>query len=402
MPEAVFEDMKRYIGFGPRDAIHLRELAPHAAPHLPAVVDRFYREILGHPDTRGIMMAEPERLTRLRRQFTEWLRTLFCGTYDLDYCRRRSEIGRTHVRVGLPQHFMFAAMEVVWQELETALSRSGAADMAARLASLHKLLLLETAIMLESYKERYSERVRQVERRTMEERLTKSEHLAHIGQLAASLAHEIKNPLAGISGAIQVIRDGLPPGDAKAPILEEVLRQINRLDRTVKDLLEYARPKLPQFQACDLGAVVTRVLTVLRGEPEGKRVRIEHLCPAPLPPIEADERQIEQLLLNLAQNAVQASKERGLVRVVTAEHGAYVRLSVEDQGGGMNEETRRRAFEPFFTTKARGTGLGLSICQKIVDAHGGEIMIQSAVGQGTTVIVDLPRQPPVKQEPRSP
>jgi len=283
--------------------------------------------------------------------------------------------------------------------LERGVRQSGLEDGTAKLVSLHKLLTLDIVQMIESYQRTYSEEVRQVEREIMQERLTEAEHLAQIGQLAASLAHEIKNPLAGISGAIQVIRDAMDRKDAHRPILDEVLRQVARLDGTVKDLLVYARPKPPRFRKCQLDTLLARALPILREQPEMQRVRFEHVNSQPLPAIDADENQLEQLLTNLLLNAAHSSPDNGLVRLTTMAFPDGVRLTVEDRGHGMDEEVRRRALEPFFTRKARGTGLGLPICRKIVETHGGEISIQSEVGRGTVVQVDLPCQAPTPRGP---
>jgi signal transduction histidine kinase len=299
-----------------------------------------------------------------------------------------------HVQVGLPQHFMVAAMEVVWQALERAVREQPARVRAARAGSLHKLLMLELAVMLGSYQDSYAGQVRQVERDAMQARLREAEKLAEVGQLAASLAHEIKNPLAGISGAIQVIRAGLRQSDPHWPVLGEVLRQITRLDRTVKDLLVYARPKPPRYQRCELRRAIERVLTLLRKEPEFERVRFEYRVGRELPEIAADENQLEQVVMNLLLNAAQASAPDGLVRLVASAQDARVELVVSDRGCGMNPEVLRRALEPFYTTKARGTGLGLPICQKIVEAHGGRLAIRSAPGEGTEVTVELLVRPP--------
>jgi len=391
--EAAFKDMKNYIAFGTRDADNVRTLGAHVRPHLPAIVARFFREVQRHPRTRGVLRGGPEQVHRLREALTKWLESLFCGKYDVEYCRQHAQIGRVHARAGLPQHFMFTAMEVVWQELGQVVRDADPPDADTKLRSLHKLLTLETGIMLESYRESYAAEIRQFERNAVRERLTQAEQLAQIGHLAASLAHEIKNPLAGISGAIQVIRDGMDLEDQWRPILEEVLRQVNRLDGTVKDLLVYARPKPPRFQRCKLNRLIERVLTVLSRERDLQRVRLEYVNSRQLP-LYADEAQIEQLVMNLLHNAAHASPDGGLVRVLTTSNADGFRLVVEDQGHGMDQETWQRAFEPFFTTKARGTGLGLPICRKIVEAHGGTISIRSAVGQGTTVTVRLPRYPP--------
>lgn len=401
-----FEELKSYVGFDEQDAANLRLLGTQVEALVPPALDRFYREILRHPGTRAILSEGPAQVARLRQTLADWLRGLFCGTYDDDYYAARARIGRVHVRVGLPQHYMFAAMQVLWEELERAIRRLRPADASVPLASLHKLLMLELGIMLESYKESYSQQIRHVEREAVHERLSEAEQLARIGQLAASLAHEIKNPLAGISGAIQVIRDSMKRDESHRPILDEVLRQVGRLDGTVKDLLVYARPKPPRFRQCNLEQWLARVLPMLRTQPEIQRVHFEYANSQRLPAVEVDENQLEQLLTNLLLNAAQASPSGGLVRLMTTAQPDGVRLTVEDRGHGMDAEVCRRAMEPFFTTKAKGTGLGLPICRKIVEMHGGQIAIRSQVGKGTEVTVDLPLQPPasgggVDDDPRS-
>lgn len=389
MSEAIFDELKRYVGFGDDDATIIQSLLPVVESRLGGVVDRFYETILRHPGARAVF-GDVAQVRRLRVSLLEWLKTLFIGPYDGIYYRKRSEIGRVHVRVGLPQHYMFGAMEIVWQSLKEIIYGSGIPDARLRLASLHKLLSLELGIMLEAYKDSYSEEIRRIERDSMHERLTRAEHLAEIGQLAASLAHEIKNPLAGISGAIQVLRDGLAKGDSRRSVLDEVLRHIARLDNTVKDLLVYARPRPPQVRECELHRVVERVLTLMREAPDARRVTIEYSGERHYPLIAADENLLEDLLLNLLQNAIQASPEGGRVVVAARVADGMAELSVEDHGHGMDEEVQRRALEPFFTTKARGTGLGLSICQQIAAAHGGALTIRSAPGCGTTVVMRIP------------
>lgn len=392
MAECDYQELKGNTGFDDQDVANLRALREDIETLLPPTVERLCEEVLRHAEVQAVLADGPQQLVRLRQALSDWLRTLFCGSYGADYWAQRRQIGRAHVRAGWPQHYLCTAMQLVWTELESGVRRLGSADAAARLASLHKLLMIELAVILESYHESWSEHIRQAEREAVQERLTEAEHLAKIGQLAASLAHEIKNPLAGISGAIQVIRDAMKSNAPHRPILDEILRQINRLDGTVKDLLVYARPKPPRFRKCSVEQVVARALTVLREEPELQRVCLEYVNSHTLPAIEADEIQLEQLLTNLLLNAAQASPDDGLVRLTTAAQPDAVRLTVEDHGKGMDPEVYHRAMEPFFTTKAKGTGLGLPICRKIAETHGGKITVRSAVGQGTKVIVDLPRQ----------
>lgn len=389
MAEGVFSELKRYVGFEERDAENIRRLGDIIRPLIPDIVARFYGVLLKHPGAARVFSG-PEQIERLRLKLSDWLDTLFCGKYDDAYCRQRAEIGRTHVRVGLAQHYMFGAMEVIRQELHAGVLAAGLPNGADALDSLNKLLALETAVMLETFQIAHAEQLRALERVALGERLSRAERLAEIGQLAASLAHEIKNPLAGISGAVQVIRDATPSDDQHHPILAEILRQIDRLDGTVEDLLVYARPKVPQMRSCDMGDVVTRTVELLRKQPLAAGIQLEVECDARLPAVDLDPDQIEQVLINVILNAVQASSKGDVVRMTAQADSATIELIVRDQGHGMSESVRRKAFEPFFTTKARGTGLGLAICRQIIHAHHGSLELRSEPGAGTTVIVRLP------------
>lgn len=386
----IVEEMKSYIGFGQQDADNLRALAEFVTPRLEEVVDRFYKTILDQPGASGVFPGGEVQAAQLKGFFARWLETLFCGEYDAQYIKRRLNIGHTHVRVAMPQHYMFAAMEIVWQDLERIAIEADVPDVAAKLRSLHKLLAIETAIMLESYKSSYSDRIRELERSSIEERLSRAEHLAEIGQLAASLAHEIKNPLAGIGGAIQVIRKELARDDRNWPILDEILREVWRVDGTLKDLLAYARPQSTQVERCDLNTVIQRSVKLLRGEKSFAAVNFECADCRGLPAVEVDENQIEQLLVNLLLNAAQASKPGDPVRLRVAKDADSIMLAIEDKGHGIDQETLARVFEPFFTTKARGTGLGLAIARRIMDGHNGSVSIRSEIGKGTVVEVRLP------------
>lgn len=386
------DDLKRHVQLREEDVLHLRALGQDLQGHLEVVMDRFYERLFRDPKARAVFKGGQAQMDHQRVMLVQWLSDLFCGVYDQIYAEKRMVIGRAHVRVGLPQHYMFIAMEMIWQELRRLIRSLDVRDFDAKMVALHKLLTLEITIMLESYKESYSSQVRQEERSVAEEKLTRSEHLAEIGQLAASLAHEIKNPLAGISGAIQVIRDGMRDEDPHRPIIREILGQINRLDAAVKDLLIFARPKPPTKIACDLNLAISRVVKLLRGTSAFRRVQVRFEAADGLPHVVADEGQIEQLVINLLVNAAHACEQGGTIDVRLSRRDDQVRLMVADTGKGMDEATRQRAFEPFFTTKARGTGLGLSICRKIVDAHHGTITLNSQADVGTQVFVDLPSE----------
>jgi signal transduction histidine kinase len=230
------------------------------------------------------------------------------------------------------------------------------------------------------------------EAKLLEEQLAEAEKLALVGQMAAGLAHEIKNPLAGMKGAIRVLRDGWEtiPATERSEVLREVERQVDRLNRNVEDLLAFSRPSRPSLQPGDLNDVVERVRRALGSDPESAGVAVRTVL------IEDarghfDPHLVEQALLNVAQNALQAMAGRGTLTLRTRRTADLLTLEVEDDGPGMTADIRRRAVEPFFTTRHRGTGLGLPIVRRIAETHGGHLELDSEPGRGTRVRILLPQ-----------
>lgn len=390
MQKPLYSDVANSIGFNDRDAANMLSLSRKLKAELPALADRVCLRLVQHEGAEEILAGRDHQTQSLRGVIAEWLTELLAGRHDKQHRDKQRWVGAASVQAGVPQQYIVTGIELVWQELSRWAQQASLPDLDEVLSSLHRLLMVELAIMLEDYKRSYVETIRERERSVVEEKLTRAQHLAEIGQLAASLAHEIKNPLAGISGAIQVIRDAMPVEDPHQPIVAEILGQINRLDATVKDLLQYARPTPPRAREVALGVVVNRVLSVLQKEPEVLRVRIAYE-PAPADAVvHADEGQIEQLLINLILNAAHASYDGDVIQVCVATDGDDVKLVVQDEGAGMSPEVQERTFEPFFTTKARGTGLGLTICRRIAEVHGGSIELESEPDIGTTVTVTLP------------
>jgi two-component system, NtrC family, sensor histidine kinase HydH len=401
MPGELFEDMKRYIGFGKADSDALRALLIPLTPVFPSVIDKFYDAILAHPNARAVFAGNEGQMVRLKVSLLKWLNELFSGPYDEVYFDNHCRIGRVHVQVELPQHYMFTAMTVVRLALLDQLGKVVSPDLlAAKTTSLHKLLDLELAIMNQTYREDLVKRMQQLERAEYEARISESEHLATIGQLAASLAHEIKNPLAGISGAIQVLGAAMDNNHPHKQVIVEALRQIDRLDAAVKDLLIYARPKPPERAVHDLGRIIEHCLMMLREEPSLRTVKVHYDGAGRGHIVHVDEAQVEQVLTNLFLNAAHACEDGGEIfcRVTQSplsegegrgEGKNVTRIVVEDTGCGISPHQLAKVLEPFYTTKARGTGLGLSICKRIVDSHGGDLKIESQVGRGTRVTVEL-------------
>ncbi len=226
----------------------------------------------------------------------------------------------------------------------------------------------------------------------LERQLAEAEHRATLGELCAGLAHEIKNPLAGIKGAIDVIRDSLPPENIHREILGDVLHEVNRIDRIVRDLLNYAKPKPPSLSSIELPALVQRIVALSRTAPKHQSIPIDVRQLTPIPDFTGDETQLEQVLVNLLLNAQNAMASGGQIEITLDydNEAKIVRMEVRDNGPGIPEETRRKIFQPFFTTRTDGTGLGLATCLKNVKYHGGSIEVHSKVGHGTTFVVTIP------------
>ena len=228
------------------------------------------------------------------------------------------------------------------------------------------------------------------ELKRLEQDLAQAENLAELGRLAASVAHEIKNPIAGLRGAMEMMSGVHQPDDPRFAIFQEALAQMRRLDSLVKDLLSFARPVATRREPTPLHLVAEACEPFVAPSAAEAKVSLTTDVPEDLPPVLADPQQLQQVFVNLMLNAVQATPGGGHVRLSARTEDCFLRISVSDTGCGIKEELRASIFKPFFTTKHIGTGLGLSIVQRIVNAHGGRIEIQSDPQEGSTFTVFLP------------
>ncbi len=220
--------------------------------------------------------------------------------------------------------------------------------------------------------------------------MSRAEHLATLGELAAGLAHEIRNPLAGIAGVMEIIGQDLPPSSPGRQVLQEVQQEVHRIDRIISELLDYARPKPAQFRPADLYATAERAVTLARQQVMSRPIEVRLSKEGNLPPVVHDPGQIQQVLLNLLINSIQAMNGHGSVAVTLAQEGDQVLARVKDTGQGIAPKDLDKLFRPFFTTKGHGTGLGLSLARRIVENHGGRIEVESVPGEGTEFKVWLP------------
>ena len=230
-----------------------------------------------------------------------------------------------------------------------------------------------------------------------ETQMSRAEHLATLGELAAGLAHEIRNPLAGIAGVIEIIGRDLPATSPARAVVKDVRQEIVQINRILTDLLETARPHPPQVCLSNLNTTVEHAVMLARQQVLSRPIKIELQKAPDLPEVEHDSDQIHQVLLNLLLNAVQAMEAGGTVRVEIGSRDDYASVLVCDTGRGIPPQLLSSIFRPFFTTKGNGTGLGLSLARRIVEEHHGRIEVSSVVEKGSKFEVVLPFQVPTGQ-----
>jgi len=235
------------------------------------------------------------------------------------------------------------------------------------------------------------DRERRVRRRQQETELAleRSQRQALVGRMASTVAHEIKNPIASIKGAVEIICDKDTPEADRAEFREIAVSEIRRIDGTLRDFLEFGRPREPHLAPMNLSETVAAGLRQIEAPAAHAGVRlVRHIQPDVA--IVGDREKIHQVMLNLLLNALEASAPGGAVRVAVESEAGGARLTIADGGHGIPPEAVGRIFDPFFTTKSSGSGLGLAVARQIVESHGGSIAVESTVGAGTTFTLRLP------------
>jgi two-component system NtrC family sensor kinase len=268
--------------------------------------------------------------------------------------------------------------------------------------------LAEINQFTQNLESKVEERTQQLQ--AAQKKLLHSDRLASLGQLSASVAHEINNPISGVLNLSMLLQrmlkdDGVPPGRIEEfrKYLSQVTSETARVGRIVSDLLAFSRRSKPQRSAADLNKIVRMTLSLVQHKMKLSNVTVETDLREGLPPVNCDASQIQQVVLNLLLNAAEATQNRteGRVTVTSASGEGEVWLAISDNGEGIPPENVARVFDPFFTTKSegKGVGLGLAVSYGIVQAHGGEIEVKSNVGSGTTFTVFLPLEHRAPAEP---
>ncbi len=380
MPETVFEELKRYVRFGEDDERALRALHAAAAPRFEDIAEAFYERIVSHDEARAVLLGGERRVGHLKVTLQAWLDTLLRGPWDEAYWEHRTSIGRVHVRIGLPQHYMFGAMNVVRIELAAvAYDRfhPEPRELQAVRDALGKVLDLELAVMLHTYRDDLLAQQARVER------------LSTFGQLVGSIGHDLRNPLGVIETSLFILRGRVGSDPRAAKHLDRIGEQLQVANGIISNLLDMIRNR-------PLAREPVRVAEVVRGaaaavaRPEGVALAVDGLDA--LPEVQGDSVQLRQVFVNLLENAVFAASPRGTVGVRGRHADGAVEIDVEDTGPGVDVATRRRLFEPLITTKERGIGLGLALVKRIAERHGGTVGYSDRPGGGARFTIRLPAE----------
>lgn len=224
----------------------------------------------------------------------------------------------------------------------------------------------------------------------LQQELIRSERLAAVGELAGGVAHEIRNPLAGIGGALTMLAREAPTDDDTRDLMEEIQKQIRRMEHLVADLLAYARPGHLRCEWVQVNSILDQATEAISQLPNLPKANLVMDLDPSLPEVYADPRELEHAFENLVLNAFQAVSAGGGIEVKTYSDGESVLVEIRDDGIGMDDDVCSKIFDPFFTTKARGTGLGLSLVHRAVENYGGDITVRSSPNEGTTFAMAFP------------
>jgi signal transduction histidine kinase len=381
MAETLFEELKRYVGFSPADEQALLSFHSVASEHFARIAKVFYARILEHEGARTALEGGESQVGHLRGELQAWMEQLLHGPWNESYYEMRCRIGRKHVRIALPQHYMFGAMNILRQEFNAVIDehyRDRPQALAAVRGALSKILDLELAIMLHTYRE------------DLLAQQVRNERLSTFGQLVGSIGHELRNPLGVIETSLFILKGRQATGDERTvKHLDRIGEQVSIANRIVSDLLDMIRDKPLKREPVRLAEVWQSAVAAIQ-HPAQVTVTARGLESLPL--VQGDAHQLRQVFVNLLENAVQAMEESGTVELTAQVLPDAVELALEDSGPGLSEIIRRRLFEPLMTTKARGIGLGLPLVKRILERHGGSISYapRAASGAGARFLLRLP------------
>jgi two-component system, NtrC family, sensor histidine kinase HydH len=386
--QTYLRSLKTYVDFTDESSALLRQARPIVAPHVSRIIDDFYATIEAHPGARQAITGGKAQIERLKRTLERWLDEMLLGPHDEDYLARRARIGRIHVRISLPQAYMFTAMNRMRVRVAAVIRAALVEDpalMERTLVALHQIMDIELAIMLETY------------RQDLEAKNRTAERLATIGQFAAGIGHELRNPLSVVETSVFLLRQHFQqqPGEPDPKVkrhLDKIAMEVKRSTATIDDLLELARNRPPRRRSTSLRALLEGAVAAAHLP---ATIEVE-IAAAPSDASLMDPDQISRVLTNLLLNASQAMDGKGRIWMEASRVNGEAKIRVRDSGPGIPVEIRPRIFEALFTTKAKGTGLGLALCRRIVESHGGNVELEPSEG-GATFLVTVPEGDPTEE-----
>jgi signal transduction histidine kinase len=410
------EELNELLGIfqiGTTELDALKKLREPIAENAGDLADRFYRHLM-HFRKPMDLLQDPETLERLMASQREYLISLTDAEIDLDYVRRRAQIGTTHERIGLETRWYLGAYALHFENLAPLVREAVARDpddFALTSTALAKRLMLDAEIAIRQYIERREQDLRHAnseleaagielsremgettaDLRRTRARARAAEQLASVATLVTGLAHEIGTPMGVIRGHAEALGDAVT-GERASWRLNMILEQIDRITKIIQSLLNIARPRESAVSSVDLPELVATSLGFLSEKLRHRAVRFETEL-EPTPHFDADPERMQQVLLNLFINAIDAMPEGGSLGVsVKLEGDSSIAIRVRDSGAGIPQDKLDSIFDPFYTTKeaGHGNGLGLVVVKGIVEDHGGEIAVTSREGEGTEFLVRLP------------
>ncbi len=413
MPVAVdLKNLLEYFRIEPEDLEALSRLHGPLERHADELVSAFYAHLDKFPETHRLLGDDAVR-AKLYESQRQYLMSLASPVIDDDYVEQRSRIGQSHERVGLDTRWYLGAYALYLSLVLPVVYEAVGDDLDVlnrTVSALQKRLLFDAEIAIRQYIERreselveLNEKLRaeagslseEVEAtykdlRLSQARARQAERLASVATLISGLAHEVGTPMSVIRGHAEALENAVE-GERATWRLNMILEQIDRITGIIQALLNMARPQDSMRTAVDLHRAIDTTISFLTEKLRRRGVQIERQL-ADLPSVVADPEKMQQVLLNLMINGIDAMPEGGKLTVALARDGDEAVLRVSDTGAGMTPEQIGHIFDPFYTTKpaGRGNGLGLVVVEGIVGEHSGRIDVSSTLGEGTTFSVRLP------------
>jgi two-component system sensor histidine kinase HydH len=381
--ETLFEELKRYVQFDADDEAALGALHPILKPELVRIADVFYTRILSHEGARTALEGGESQVGRLKITLVAWMDRLLLGPWDEEYFELRCRIGRVHVRIALPQHYMFGAMNVLRNEMGIVLERAFAdhpAELSRTRRALDRILDLELAIMLHTYREDLMAQQSRIER------------LSTFGQLVGSIGHELRNPLGVMESSLYLIKGRVGSDERILKHIGRISEQIGIANSIISGLLDLIRDKPLARERVSLRTILDGAVGTLAVPPE---VTLTTLGVEGLPEISGDPTQLRQVLHNLLENALHAVGSAGEITLRATAIQGKIEIVVSDSGPGVDPAIRKRLFEPLISAKPSGIGLGLALVKRFVERHGGTIAYAPQAGHlGARFLIQLPIEGP--------